>query len=365
MPQTHVDAIYYAGYDPGSGIASIKLIPTDEVEMAQDLFALPSAIADGNTSDLLDRGDIDATLQQVLRPNEYTLTLQGSDYYLGQLIEQGKNNTSALGADLRYWSIHTKVLLLALAAHLIPEKRFELRLVTALPVTLYTKENRKKVRDVLSGYYRYDFNGRKEIETYVKVGYVAYEGQGVLVHCGKKAGKQGVIDIGERTTDLIGANGQVLNGKWCAGEEIGVGQLVDDLKHFARKQYQRIISTDLAHTILKAYIHEKSLPRVTVNQKEEIPEVELREVIAKSIKRLSRTLVTLISSTWTTDGGRTASDFDEVLLAGGGAYYFEQTVRDLVKHVTFVANPQDANVHGYAELATGLEDVKPDIWEGD
>ena len=362
---THVDAIYYGGYDPGSGMASLKLIPADDVEMAQDLFTLPSAIADGNSADLLDRGDIDATLAQVLRPGEYMLSLQDADYYLGTLIEQGKNDTAALGADLRYWSIHSKVLLLALAAKLIPEKRFELRIVTALPVSLYTRDNRRKVRDALSGYYRYDFNGRRDIETYVKVGYVAYEGQGVLVHCGKKTDKQGVIDIGERTTDLIGATGQVINGKWCHGDEIGVGQLVDDLKILASKRYQRIISTDLAHDILKAYIHEKSLPRVSIDQTEEIPEAEMREVIGKSIKRLARTLTALVSGTWTTDGGKAASDFDEVFLAGGGAYYFEQIVRDLITHVTFVPGPQDANVRGYADLATGLEDAKPDIWEID
>jgi Actin like proteins N terminal domain len=362
---THVDAIYYAGYDPGSGMASLKLIPEDSVELAQDLFTLPSAIADGNIAGLLDRGDIDATLLQVLRPGEYALTLQDADYFLGSLTLQGTNNTAALAADLRYWSIHSRVLLLTLAAHLIPEKRVELRVITALPVALYTKENRKKVRDALSGYYRYDFNGRTDLEASVKVGYVAAEGQGALVHSGKTAGKQGVIDIGERTTDLVGANGQVLNSQWCAGEQIGVGQLVDDLKQLASKRYQRIMSTDLAHDLLKAYIHEKSLPRVPVDQREEIPEAELREVIGKSIKRLSRTLSTLISSTWTTDGGRTASDFDEVFLAGGGAYYFEQTVRSLIRHVTFVSNPQDANVRGYADLAAGLEDVKPDIWEID
>lgn len=366
MAKTVLDtAIYYAGYDPGSGIASLRLIAADDVELALDIFTLPSAIADGNVTDLLDRGDIDAMLQQVLREGEYALTLQDADYYLGTLIEQGTNDTAALGADLRYWSIHTKILLLALAAKMIPEKKFELRLVTALPVSLYTRENRKRVKDALSGYYRYDFNGRKDIEAIIKVGYVAYEGQGVLVHCGNKSGKQGVIDIGERTTDIIGANGQVINGRWCAGEEIGVGQLVDALKTLGKK-YKRIISTDLAHEVLKAYIHEKSLPRVTVNQKEEIPEAEMRDVIGKAIKRLSRTLTTLISGTWTAeDGGEAASDFDEVFLAGGGAWYFDKVVRDLIKNVTFVSDPQDANVRGYAALATGLETAKEDIWELD
>ncbi len=360
-----IDAIYYAGYDPGSGIGGLKLIPADTVELAQDLFTLPSAIADGNITDLLDRGDIDASLNQILRPGEYALSLQDADYFLGELIAQGTNDTAALGADLRYWSIHTRVLLLALAAKLLPEKRFELRLVTALPVSLYNRDNRKKVKDTLSGYYRYDFNGRSGIEAYIKVGYVAYEGQGVLVHCGQQSGKQGVIDIGERTTDIVGANGQVINGKWCAGEEIGVGQLVDALKTLG-KRYKRIISTTLAHDILKAYIHQQSLPRVTVNQREEIPEAELRETIAKTIKRLSRSLTTLISGTWTTeDGGEAASDFDEVFLAGGGAWYFEQIVRSLIKNVTFVSDPQDANVRGYAVLAAGLEDVKADIWELD
>src|SRR5258707_65095 len=125
-----VDAMYYAGFDPGSGVACLKLIPADDVEIARDYLALPSFIADGNNAELLNtRGGFDASLKQVLRDNEYALTLHDADYYLGDLIKAGYNQNDAKRDSNRYWNEHSLVLLLALAANLIPERCFELRLV--------------------------------------------------------------------------------------------------------------------------------------------------------------------------------------------------------------------------------------------
>ncbi|GER88996.1 hypothetical protein KDW_31580 [Dictyobacter vulcani] len=55
---------------------------------------------------------------------------------------------------------------------LIPERCFELRLVTALPVSLYDRERRQQVRHTLSQIYHCTFNGR-EREIIVRCGYVA------------------------------------------------------------------------------------------------------------------------------------------------------------------------------------------------
>jgi hypothetical protein len=360
---------YYAGFDPGSGAATLQVIPVDDIEMAQDICTIPSIIADVDMSKVLDRGDVDATLAKVLRKDEYAITMSdGSSYALHDLaIKEGRNATDALGAADRYWSNHSRILLLALACMLIPERSFELRLVTALPVSLYTKENRKRVKEKLSGYYRFSFSTKcrdyKDREVYVKVGYVGMEGQGILIHGGAQNGMQAIVDIGERTTDVVTADGQQLLTNRCKGDEIGVGQIVDDLNTYAHT-FGRRLSTTTAHDILRAYAHGKSLPRI-VTDKGDLPESGMLNVIEKSIKKAGRSLNMLISSALNAEGANVASDYDMIYLAGGGAHYFEDTVKTLVGRVERVNDPELANARGYADLAISLEEVRPEIWEMD
>ena len=144
-------AVYYAGYDPGSRIASLYLCAEDRPDELELSLSVPSIIGDGNVADLVNvraTTDPNAPLASLLKKREYVLEYEGQDYYVGELAEQeGKNATTAHGASDRYWSRHSLLLLLALAAILIPEQKSELRVVTALPVTLYrTKENRNLVK---------------------------------------------------------------------------------------------------------------------------------------------------------------------------------------------------------------------------
>jgi len=354
--------IYYGGFDPGSGEATLNLHPADGVEMASDTMTIPSIIADGRPRDLLKRGDTDATLAQVLRDGEYVLSVNGNDYFLGEAIREGRNETDALRDPNRYWSNHARFLLLALACILIPERSFELRLVTALPVSLYDKENRVKMKQALEGYYRCTFATAGQFsdrEITVKVGYVAMEGQGILVHCGEAEGDQAVFDIGERTFDLVVADGQRLLTTKCAGEEIGVGLIVDDLKNFAKTR-RRNLTTTKAHDLLFAYAHNEPLPTLGGVDHE-----ELHEEIGNAIRRAGRTLTSFIAAHLTTDGEDVAASFDRVYLAGGGAYYFRTLIADLIgdDKVTVVEDAEVANAYGYADLAKQLEQRKADIWE--
>jgi hypothetical protein len=370
-PPPTVDAIYYGGFDPGSGIACLKVVPADGVEMERDSVALPSFIADGDTEELLNsRGEFDATLKSVLRENEFALTLNEVDYYLGDLIKSGYNQNDAKRDKNRYWNEHALVLLLALAADLIPERCFELRLVTALPVTLYHKDNRKRMKESLQGYYRFAFATRgreyRDREAIIKVGYVAAEGQGILIHCGDSVSEQAVIDIGERTTDLLAATGQSLLPNLCNGRELGVGQIVDDLKAALLKR-GRNLTTQKAHDLLKAYAHTHDLPVITDGDGIDISAEELIQVIEKGIARVGKSIATFISTTWNVESAKAASDFDAVYLAGGGAYYFEPVVRQAVgvRKVQIVSDPEYSNSRGYVDLSLALEDSKPTIWKAD
>jgi hypothetical protein len=354
--------IYYGGFDPGSGQASLKLHSDGGAEPLQEVFTLSSFVADGDAGKLLDKGGIDATLTDVLAKGEYVLSFQGNTYFLGSLITEGRNQTDAKGDSERYWSQHSQLLLLALTAHMIPDRSCELRIVTALPVALYNKDNRRRMKEALEGYYRYEFQGKPR-ELTVKVGYVAMEGQGVLISRGESKGKQGIIDIGERTTDLVAADGQRLITSLCAGDEIGIGQVVDAIQSYLQKRYGRILTTQEAHEQLKAYAHGKSLPSIRV-QGRPVDPAEIERVITGAIDSLGRTLKNLINATWNEEGGRVASSFDNLLLAGGGAYYLEEIIHETLQGIQRLeVSPELANAEGYADLAVSLEDQKADIWE--
>ncbi len=179
-----VSPIYYAGFEVGSGFSGLKLLPADGLAFAQDLVTLPSFLADGDMTTLLKSSDPEATLADVLQQEEYVLTWQDRTYFLGHLLEHGTHSTNAFRDERRYWSEHAHVLLLCLACILIPERCFELRLVTALPVSLYDRTRRQQVRQALSQHYRFTFNGRTR-GVQVTCGYVAMEGQGILTHSGR------------------------------------------------------------------------------------------------------------------------------------------------------------------------------------
>src|SRR5260370_25264111 len=164
-PARSASAVYYTGYDPGSRIASLYLCAEDRPDELELSRSVPSIIGDGNVADLVNvraTTDPNTPLASLLKKHEYVIEYEGQDYYVGELAEQeGKNATTAHGASDRYWSRHSLLLLLALAAVLIPEQKSQLRVVTALPVTLYrAKENRSLVTKTLEAWYPFRVNAR-------------------------------------------------------------------------------------------------------------------------------------------------------------------------------------------------------------
>lgn len=358
-------AVYYAGFDPGSGEATLFVSPADGIEPGKHLLSIPSFIGDGNAAGLLNsRSHIDSqTLAQVLHEDEYVIQYNNQDYYVGQLaIADGKNATNSLGNSGRYTGLHSQMLLLALVAALIPETDVELRLVTALPVKLYEKENRQAVKRALSGYYRYTANG-VERDLVVKVGAVVMEGQGILVHVSDEGdNQQAVIDIGERTADLVAINraGNPLES-FCGGSTLGVGQVVDELRETIRASFGRLIPTDMAHRVLRAYAHNEPLPSIKVNTVP-LPAEYVWKIVDQAVERVGRLINDFIGSTWNVEGATIGSNFDAIYIADGGAYYFTRIIQRQLPAAAMTDCPEYANVQGYHDLALGLSSIKASIW---
>jgi Actin like proteins N terminal domain len=352
--------LYYAGFEVGSAFSGLKVIPADGLALAQDLATLPSFLADGDITTLLKGSALETTLADALQGDDYVLTWQDRTYFLGNLLEHGTHSHNAFNDERRYWSLHAQVLLLCLACILIPERCFEVRLVTALPVTLYDRVRRQQVKQGLSQHYCFSFNGRAR-EVKVTCGYVAMEGQGILIHCGDAGSEQAIIDVGERTTDLVAANGQRLVGRFCKGEQFGIGQLVADVQQLGQR-YRRKFSVEKAHALLTAYAHQHPYPPIAIGTGL-LPEQEITEVIKGSIERLAQPLTSFLVGAWNIEGAPAGTQFDTIYLGGGGAYYVEKVIREALEdcHLVTVPDPEYANICGYAELAASLDEER---WEG-
>lgn len=352
--------IYYAGFDPGSGQAALQVIPADGIDLPTDVLTLPSTIADVSPDTLLDRGDVNATIANVLHDGECLISYNGNDYALGDLVKQGRNARDELGNPDRYWGDHARILLLALASQLVPERVFALRVVTALPVTLYNREKRERMKRELSGLYRFEYNGCPH-EVSIRVGYVAMEGQGVLIHCGQETGEQAVMDIGERTLDCIAADGQKLLTNLCRGCELGIGQITDAVKALG-KRYGRNLATRQVHAILSASVHGQPLPVIRTGTVS-IPEAEILDTICKSRDLLAKRVMAFVGGLWNVEGEASGIRFERITVGGGGAYYLGSLLAMALPGIVIAPSPEYANIRGYADLALALSEKVPTIWE--
>src|SRR5258708_39984669 len=90
-------AIYYAGYDPGSRIATLYLCAEDRPDELELSLSVPSIIGDGSVADLVNMRattDPNASLSSLLKKHEYVIDYEGQAYYVGELAEQsGKDPT--------------------------------------------------------------------------------------------------------------------------------------------------------------------------------------------------------------------------------------------------------------------------------
>lgn len=351
---------YYGGFDPGSGRAGLKIVPANGTKLPHDLMTIDSCMSTGNSDDLLARGDTNAQVKDVIREGEACISLQGSDYYLQDLTREGRNLSYALGNPERYWNDHSRVLLLALASQLIPDRSFTLRLVTALPVTLYNKENRARVKDKLSGYYRYQFNGVHR-EATISVGYVCMEGQGALIHSGLPANEQAVIDIGERTSDFVCADGQKLIVSLCRGnEDLGVGLITDALDKLLRR-HGRVFNTPKLHSIMEQWAAGEVIEDIEAKSGT-LAGTAIISCIDKARMQLAKGIVSFASSIWNVEGEEVGKRYERIVIAGGGAHYCGDLLSDMLPHTYIPGDPEDSNLAGYCDLALTLEDKLPNVW---
>ena len=374
--------IRYVGWDPGSGFGSIILTTIiledgNIIEKHPPLkLTLPSLIGNTNfTKFTNDRATkTTATLADVMHTGEIALGYNSKEYFIGHLAEtEGTNTTSAKGALKRYTDIHSRLLLLGMYGSLVDDEESEVRLVTGAPMSLFDRDTRAAIKKNREGEDPFSFNGKQRIVK-IKVGTVTREGVKALSLYGNAKARQGIIDIGERTTDIGQTDGQTPINRWCKAEVYGVGKVIDTLINDIRTHYKRSLRISEARAILKAFTDDRPIPIVKIG-KTPIPENEIISFIVAAKSSEWNAIDTFIDATWNEEGTEVGSSLELILCIGGGAKVWQKELKAKFPQTIF---PQEsdlfpgiddeailiANAEAYHNLAFDLEEIDTTIWNG-
>lgn len=312
--------------------------------------SIPSATAQGRLSELQGLGINLGKTDYVFKDVDGT----GGEMYIGDLaLTQSNLSFTGRGDINRYWSSKSRYLLLTVAASLIDDAEFALNIVTGLPVQTYIgdPESRQQVKRALEGKHTFALNGRVRC-IHVTVERVIMEGAGALIVYGaKERGVQGVIDIGGRTTDLFAANMQTPVRQLCSGKPLGVEMAADLLSAHFQALYGRTLKADEKRDILYAHVSGGTRLYPTLYADGQ-PVYNLKALVQDAIQSVGSEVASFVSTVWNdSETGKVASSFAQVLIVGGGAYYFQEHIQRVIPNAKSISHPQEANALGYAALA--------------
>jgi hypothetical protein len=340
-----------ASFDPGNSDTTLMLHANHGAEQH---VTFPSLLGSGSLNEL--RRIRGGAGQDQFDPDEYVLTVDGRTYFAGRLaVEQSADADSARGDTSRYWSGHTRRLLLVAAGALLPRHpHATLRLVTGLPVAVWSTANVQRVQRALCGTHTFTLNERSFTRTIETVA-VLMEGAGALaVHGLADDAPQAVIDIGGRTTDLFAAHGMRPLLDRCAGLPIGVEKVTDLLQRQFLEQHGRELRPDELRDVLRSYLDQQPHRALYVAGQKVAVHNDLENIIASVADEIAR----FVGQTWRSgERAQVAADAARVLLIGGGAYSFGSYLQKLIPHLTIPAQPELANVQGYLAFGARLRDA--------
>src|SRR5882762_9183831 len=157
---------------------------------------------------------------------------------------------------------------------------------------------------------------------------------------GNAKARQGIIDIGERTTDIGQTDGQTPINRWCKAEVYGVGKIIDTLINEIRAQYKRSLRISEARTILKAYTDERPMPTIKVGRTP-IPENEIISIIETAKSSEWNAIETFIDVIWNEEGTEVGSSLELILCIGGGGKVWQKELRAKFPQAVF---PQESDL---------------------
>lgn len=328
------------GFDPGNSESTM----TWRHGAASRHVTMPSFIGSGSLEEL--RRVRSGAGGEGLQKDEIVLVHQGTSYYIGKLaLEEARDARTARNDVSRYWNGHTLWLLLALAGQ--AGINGPVRIMTGLPISAWTPENKRAVQRALIGTHVYTLNGKDRSLTIDSVA-VMMEGAAALAAYTLDNAPYGVIDIGGRTTDLFWSYGTKPVTQLCRSGNVGVEKITDALRQEVLERYQRELRPHELRSILRAHVANDLPPALFARGKG----LFLNGSVTAAIGAASQQVLSYVAQEWSDDRGGVASDAARVLLIGGGAYFFADALRAIIPHIEVVRAPELANAQGYLAIGS-------------
>lgn len=318
-------------------------------------LTFPSSIGSGAVDELLRvRGG--AGRSAALDADEFAISHRGADLFVGRLaLEQSRDATTARNTTARYSDGHTLRLLLAACGKLCPNDA-TVRLITGLPVNLFSAATKARVQQSLLGTHTFTWNGKPRRVTVDAVG-VMMEGAAVLYDVAAAPVQQCVIDVGGGSTDLFWAIGRRPLADRCAGYPAGVEKIGELLiKKVQGLPHGRRLTADEVRAVLWAHATRQPPPTLHSRGRPLILNGEIGEAVAA----VGEELATFVRQTWEDPDGQVASAAAYARLIGGGAYYLKAVLTRAIPHLSVVDAPERANALAY--LAIG-EAATEEAWQ--
>jgi hypothetical protein len=347
--------LYKAGFDPGSGYSELFIAPVDDPEQVRYAI-IPSWVSSGTLEEIGRRSALlTSDPAEQLAEDEFVIGINGEEYYVGRLGQTaGKSRTNALNDQRRYTNEHALSLLLALCGYLVPEHRFALQYVTALPVSLYNDEERRhEIQDSFTREFQFQWNGETKNGLFT-CGAVVPEGAGGLMLYGDTSSRTLLVDYGYRTTDVLTADGQKVDFDRSGGFPIGVGSIVDAFNEEFYTLAGRRLREDEADELLRAYVNGDAFPLIKSSRKRVDPE-KIRTILDRVYEQVGKQANTQIAQIVNQDEhAEIGADYDIVLPVGGGAPHFRRMLETMISNVEVIEDPQNANPEGYLAIANAF-----------
>ena len=289
-----------------------------------------------------------------LKEGDYVITDASNSQFVGSLAaRQGDMPSSGLGDTGRYWSERARQLLLTVSRALIPDSEYDLVVVTGLPIAVYREDAaaaKRKVRKMLDGTHEFCLNDRSGI-AHVTVASIAMEGAGAIISPDMSRARQGVIDIGQFTTDLAAFNGAEPLVRFCQGFRQGVETTHREFTDQFRLKFSMTPDRHEVRAAFYQYVNSRRIDSMWVRGLE-IKSPELRELIKSAIDRAGTAIIATIATIWNESlMGEVAANFARVLVLGGGSYLFMPHIQSRIPNAQRMPEPEYQNALGYARLA--------------
>ncbi len=215
------------------------------------------------------------------------------------------------------------------------------------------------MKNELSGSYNFSLNDVDRL-THVTIKSVVMEGAGAMVKFGLNGKvRQGVIDIGGKTTDLFVSNGQEPISSLCKSIPIGVENAYDQLNAQFESLYHRPLDRSELRDIMYSFIGGKK-PKPLYADGELVTGVT--DLARNATNKVGIEIASHIAAYWRDNlAGRVASSLARILLIGGGSYYYKDPIQRHIPNVSIPGKPEMANAAGYCDLAYAFTIKELDI----